>query len=327
MSARGLALINPESGALNENEGLLRRVREHEALRDVELRLVTSPSEISDAAQEGRDSQRPFVVAGGGDGTLHAAVNGLLRGAGAGRDELPLFALLPLGTANDFARSLGVHDLDAALDAIVAARRLLESARMDEGTQAGGDTRIDAMDVLKVELDDREPEFVTNVCVAGFGGEVQQAVTPELKERWGHLSYLRGGLTVFEPEGYRAQMSIDDEPLAEVHFLNVAAANGRYSGGGIPFAPEARVDDARVDIVIIGPIGLADVATLAPMVMNGSHAEHDAVTIRAARRLRLVCEEGLDYSLDGDAWTARQAVVEVVPGALRAVMREVDLDG
>ena len=314
MSSRILVLLNPQSGSLQKRGGLLDEVLAHDALDGADVRMITDPDALATAAAAARGADHTWVIAGGGDGTIHAVVNGLLRDGADGSGSLPRLGVLPLGTANDFARTLGVHDVTEALDAIAAAR-----SRPDRPQERADPTqaRLVASDLIRVSFDGGRPEYVTNICVAGFGGDVQEEVTPEIKEGWGPLAYVRGGLGAFEGEGYAATLEIDGQPPRETKFFNLAASNGRYSGGGIPIAPRAEVDDGSIDVVIIEPVHFTGLAALAPLIARGHHLESEHVHYQTAGRIRISSDEPMHYSLDGDAWTGRVVDVEVVEGALR----------
>jgi diacylglycerol kinase (ATP) len=322
MSSRILVLLNPESGSLHKHARLLDEVLAHEALEGADVRMICEPDELTRVAAAAREAGDTWVLAGGGDGTIHAVVNGLLRDGAAGSEALPRLGVLPLGTANDFARTLGVHDLAEALEAIAVARR-------GPDRRAGGSgARLVASDLIRVSFDGGRPEYVTNICVAGFGGDVQEEVTPEIKEDWGPLAYVRGGVGVYEGDGYPATLEIDGQGPRETRFFNLAASNGRYSGGGIPIAPRAQVDDGRMDMVIIEPIHLAGLAALAPLIARGRHLDSEHVSYETVARLRISSAEPMHYSLDGDAWTGRVVDVEVVEGALRmAAVTDADEGG
>jgi diacylglycerol kinase (ATP) len=260
------------------------------------------------------------VVVGGGDGTIHGAVNALVDASDPGAGRAPVLAVLPLGTANDFARSLGVFELEHALDAVAAARAGRADAVERGARPATGDAGVLAADLLRITLDDGDPELAVNIVVAGFGGRVQQEITPELKARWGPLAYLVGGVEAFDGTGHRATLALDDRAPIEIDFFNLAAANGRYAGGGYEAAPDARIDDGTLELVVASPVDLRGLASLASFLSRGEHPEHDAVTLFGARSAVLETADELDYSLDGEARSGRRAELHVVEGVLPVVV-------
>ena len=111
-------------------------------------------------------------MAAGGDGTVHAVVNGLAPDFGGAR-----LAVLPLGTGNDLRRSLAIPDDPlAALDLLDSGRERL-------------------IDVIRVETPSRSL-YAVNTASGGFSGQLQEALTEEMKAAWGPLAYLRGAAAV-----------------------------------------------------------------------------------------------------------------------------------
>ena len=152
------------------------------------------------AAQDGCAT----VVAAGGDGTLGEVLHGL-----DGHLDRVSVGLLPLGTGNDLARTLGISpDLHDAFEQLRAA----------EPTP---------IDVMRYRCGDRSGLFL-NVAAGGFSGEVDERLTSELKQFWGPLAYLRAALeTLPELSPYRLRLELDGEEET-LDALNVVVANGRF---------------------------------------------------------------------------------------------------
>lgn len=302
-----LVLINRHSGSVRGDDAALPTVFRHGGLDGAEVRVLGDPSRIPELTARAIDDGTGLIVAGGGDGTIHSVANVLLQERSSTADPgTPALAILPLGTANDFARTLGVAELDAALDAIARTRDL-------------GPASAERYDVIRVVFDDGEPVYAVNVAVAGFGGRVQHEVTPELKARWGPLAYLVGGVGAFEDGGRPATIQVDDGERTKIDLFNLAVANGRFAGGGYEAAPGASPRDGRMEVVVASPVDLRGLAVLASYVGMGRAPEHDAVTLRGATRFRIETDEPLDYSLDGEPHSARRADFQLLEGALPIV--------
>lgn len=245
------------------------------------------------------------MVAGGGDGTVQAVAGGLrewMRDKDRSPEEGPVLGILPLGTANDFARSIGLGgELEQALDAL------------------GGAPEARPLDLLEIEIDGEDTGVCVNVAVGGFGGRVEERLTEEIKKTWGPLAYVRSGIEVLpERSPYHTTLCLDGGEAREIDLLNLVLANGRYAGGGIPVAPRARLDDGLVDVLVLPDLELPRLAGLAARILAGRHVED--VRGRRARTVEVESDPPLLFSLDGELRRASRLALRVVAGALRVVV-------
>ncbi len=231
------------------------------------------------------------VVLAGGDGTVNAALPALM-GTGA-----PL-GLLPLGTANDLARSLGLPKEPADAGAVLATGRVRH------------------VDVARVN----GHPFV-NVAHVGLGVQARdQALNPAAKRRWRALSYP---LSLLRMPGrlrpFRVEVVVDGRH-ARMRALHLAVGNGRYYGGGIPVEVGADVADGLLDAYCVPPHGPVGLVRAAWDVWRGGSPGSPvwretgrAVEVRTRRRRRIIA--------DGEhvAWTP--ARFEVIPAALAVVVQ------
>lgn len=172
-----------------------------------------SGGEVGALIREHRD-RVDCVVLGGGDGTLQSAAAALLE------TGLPL-GILPLGTANDLARTLGLPSDAAQAAAVIAAGR-----------------------VRKVDVGRANDSFFFNVAHVGLGARVRTTLSPELKRSWGSLSYLRGLLDLVR-ERRAFQVRAEHDGRVELfRSIQIAVGNGRHYGGGMTVAEDAEIDDA-----------------------------------------------------------------------------------
>ena len=206
----------------------------------VEVCATSAPGELDGALH--RAGSRRVVVAGG-DGSLHAVVSALHRRHELGVDRV--LGLLPLGTGNDFARTLGIP-----LDPIEAAESLVAGA-------------VRPMDLLVDEVG----QVVVNQVHLGAGAEAGRKAVP-WKERLGRigvgpvnlgrLGYPIGAvLSSIDPPVLRLRVEVDGEVIADVDHpvLMVALGNGATVGGGLELTPDADPGDGRIDVMIARPKG------------------------------------------------------------------------
>lgn len=241
---------------------------------------------------EGGDAQRLVgealaagygqLVAGGGDGTLRDVAEAM--GLAATQASL---ALLPLGTANDFARAAGVPlEPQAALDLLEVPARPIDLGRVGD-------------------------QLFLNMATGGFGSQVTANTSEDLKKVLGAAAYLFTGLSRFS-ELQAASVELQGPGFQwQGELLALGIGNGRQAGGGHVLCPEATVDDGLLDIGILP----------APQEVAGALRDllaGDGLFVRA--RLPWVVikgAQGLDMNLDGEPLQATSLRFEAMPQALR----------
>lgn len=270
------------------------------------VRRTAGPGDAEAFARDAADAGERRIVVAGGDGTLREVVQGLA----AGRDGFEVtLGLVPLGTGNDFARSLALpDDPRAALDLALA----------------DGPGTIVGVDLMRVSLDGGTPTFAVNAVIVGQGGAVGDVLDPDVKERWGPLSYLRGAVEVAARLApVRMAVTRPDGTCREASILNVVAANGRFAGHGVPVAPGARPDDGRLEVVVVDAIPLVRLAALLPHLVAGDDGmdpddpawhHHSGLEVGVAA---VDPDTDLPVSIDGENTAARRVRVELEPGVLR----------
>ena len=254
------------------------------------------------AAAAGHD----IVVAAGGDGTIHLVANGLMD-AGDSAASRPILGVLPLGTGNDFARTLGLPlncPPGPAIESISHAP-----------------TRV--LDLIRVSHPDGEgkTQYAVNVCAGGFSGAVDEMLTDELKATWGPLAYLVGAVKALpQLDGYRTTLAWGGGPAEAVEAFNIVVANGRTAGGGRPVAPRANPEDGLLDVVLIRTGSGIDVARLLARAAAGDYLDDDDVVFNRVDRVAIESRPGMWFNVDGELRTNAPITFEDVPGALRVAV-------
>ncbi|WP_434740075.1 diacylglycerol kinase [Micromonospora sp. SH-82] len=288
-------LLNPSAG----------RGRHRDLLPDVVCRLgavdrpvrVLTARTVEAAEAECRAAVTAgvgAVVAVGGDGTVHRAVQAV---AGAG---VP-FGVVPAGTGNDFAADLAVPaDPRAAADAVVAALR-------------SGRTR--PVDLARMTGPDGAGRWFGTVLAAGFDAIVS--------ERANRMRFPRGPrrydlailaeLARLRPRRYTLRL---DGVEHRVEAVLVAVGNGTSYGGGMRICPYADLTDGLLDVVVGGRFDRRTLLRVKPRLYRGTHVEHPLVHTYRARTVELVAE-GITTYVDGERALDLPVTVTAVPGALR----------
>lgn len=242
----------------------------------VEVRRTSDPSECNDciAAVDGRR-----LVIAGGDGTLSHMV-GLLRAAGQ-LSQIEL-GLLPLGTGNDFARSLGLP-LDAAESARIVAEGTLLSVDLIVGSYGGSS----------------EPVIVMNAVHAGVGADAAHA-SDTIKKALGPVAYPIGALvagTTATPATIRVR--VDDGTVFDGDALMVGIGNGRTIGGGTEMFPQAQIGDGLMDILIVAAESIAEKIGFVRALREGAPDNSNEVFSTQGRSISITGEP-LRYDADGE---------------------------
>jgi diacylglycerol kinase (ATP) len=293
---RTCVILNPIAGSVKEADAMRQRLQ---ALEPEWLHTSQQAGDAERFTREASQAGAELIVSAGGDGTLNEVVNGI-----ASTGCQTVLALVPLGTGNDFARTLGgPSNVDAAIEHI-----------------RKGQTR--AIDLVRVTSD--QVRYFINVSSGGFSGVVDDKLTPEMKRTWGPLAYLRSAAAAFpELRGYTTSVSLDDRPPVEWDLYNVVIANGRYVAGGIPIAPEADVSDGLLDIVLIPERGPAELAIVAAQILLGKHLGSDAIIFKRAQKVAINSRPGMWFNVDGEMIGNEPAVFELLPQALQCVVAAV----
>lgn len=237
---------------------------------------------IEDAA-----SEVDCVIVGGGDGSLNAAVPALLR------TGLPL-GVLPLGTANDFARTLGIpSDVRAAVQLISEGR----TRPVDVGL-------VNGLPFL-------------NVASLGLSTELTERLTREHKRRWGRFSYAVAALRVlWRARPFRAIIVAKDAAI-RVRTYQIAVGNGRYYGGGLPVRHDARADDGHLDLYSLEFKTIWRLALAARDFRGGRHGAWREVREFRCTRFQVRTRRPRPVNLDGELLTSTPARFELLPAALQ----------
>ncbi|WP_263264967.1 lipid kinase YegS [Pseudomonas sp. RIT-PI-S] len=268
MQTRKAWLILHGKQALNEDVRAAVKAR-RQAGWDIAVRLTWEGGDAARLVQEGLAAGYRTLIAGGGDGTLREVAEAL-----ALCDGDASLALLPLGTANDFARAAGVPlDPHGALE-------LLDRP------------------ALPVDLGEVGGQLFLNMATGGFGSQVTANTSEDLKKVLGGVAYLFTGLSRFSE--LRAASGVLHGPgfRWEGELLALGIGNGRQAGGGHVLCPEACVDDGLLDISIL-PAPTEVVATLKELLAGGLGLDNLFIRARLPW-VEIQSAQGLDINLDGE---------------------------
>lgn len=270
----------------------VRQLRDEGA--NIEVRVTWEPSDTEQFTREAIATPGiATVVAGGGDGTVNAVATALV---GSGHEALPSLGLLPLGTANDFARGLGLsrNDLLAALRTVVECPP------------------------RPVDLGRCNDRYFINVATGGFGTEVTVRTRPEVKKALGGAAYLLTGISNPQSVAAREGELAGPDFSWRGRFLAMAIGNGRYAGGGVDLCPTALVDDGLFEVTVVPEYPEAGIPNaLHDLLSGGIKALHGHFITARLPRVRLHAPDGVQINLDGEPLRSTDVTFEIVPRSIR----------
>lgn len=286
-------IVNPNAGSV-ESLATLKESLGHQP--GTEICSTDHEGHAEELARQAVEEGAELVVAAGGDGTLNEVVNGLSPGFDRAR-----LGLLPLGTGNDFARSIGVPaDVEGAM------------AVLREG-------RVRRIDVGRATVGGKSRCFL-NMAVGGFSGVVSEKAS-DAKELWGPLAYMRGALDALpELQAFETSIVLNGAERLRVATYNVVISNGRYVAAGIPVAPQAEVDDGLFEVMIAPATTIPNLALLVPQVLLGQHLNSDLLLFRRATRIEIESDPPMAFNVDGELLGEESSVFEVQPRALEMIV-------
>ncbi|MFC4786009.1 diacylglycerol/lipid kinase family protein [Nocardioides sp. MAHUQ-72] len=291
-------LVNPASGggaAPGAVVPVARLLREAGSTVDVTYSPGprAMPGLVEEALRRG-----DVVVSVGGDGML-SSLAGLVAGSGG------TLAVLPAGRGNDFARMLGLPDDPAGL-----ARVLLEGV-------------VRRVDLLALSFPGAPARVVAGSVYSGVDARAAELVdrSHRLPRRLQYPYAALRSLATYRPGRYLVSV---DGVERELRAATVVVANSAYYGQGMKIAPAARVDDGRLDVVVIEAASRLELMRSLPKVYDGSHVELPEVTVLTGTRVELRAEARVPVPVGGDGeplgvlpgLADRPAVVELLPAAL-----------
>ncbi len=295
-SSRWCLILNGKSAGDDDLRDAVAAMRARGIELDVRVTWETGDAgrHVREALNDGVDT----LIAAGGDGTLSEVATALagLDQAAAG---LPALALLPLGTANDFA---------------TAARLPEQPLAAMEGI---GQWPLAAIDLLRLTLDDGRVHWCANLASGGFGTQVTVETDDGLKKMLGGLAYLVTGISrLGRIQPIHASLHGPDFDW-EGQLIALGIGNGRQAGGGQALCPDALVNDGLLDLTVVPELSGEVAATIGTLMTNGKDAALERVAVRARLEwIEIECPQPFTLNLDGEPVESMHFRIDCVPGRL-----------
>ena len=288
MSRRALLIVNENS---RNGSGVGDRIAEVGAQFGItcELAECGRGEEISPLIVE-QSLSIDLVIVVGGDGTLRAAAEGLVK------TKKPL-GIIPTGTANDLARTLGIpFDLAKAIEVIAT----------------GVPKNIDVGSV--------NDQLYFNVASLGLSVQLASQLTGELKSRYGKLGYAVAAVRALgRARPFNAEICFSEQ-LRKSLTMQIAVGNGRFYGGGNVVHKDARIDDGTLNLYSLEFVNIWKMMSLMPFFRGGKHSESDRVFALDGKSFEIKTRRQRDINADGEIVTQTPAVFKVLPRAVTVLV-------
>ena len=292
MTKRALLLINRHA-----RQGQKNFAQAVEILNDLDFELLTVPlkkaGQLRSIVREYGD-RVDVVIVGGGDGTLNAIVDSLVE------MQLPL-GILPLGTANDLARTLSIPNTVSEACQVIA-----------EG------------EVKYIDLGWVNGKHFFNVASVGLSVKITQNLSKNSKRRWGILAYAFSAIqAIGQTRPFKAEIRCQGESI-KVKTIQIAIGNGRYYGGGMAVVEDAKIDDQRLDLYSLELEYCWQIFPLLRRLKAGRHHLLPWVRILQGEEIEIHTRKPYTINTDGELTVATPATFRVIPRALAVLSPSVD---
>jgi diacylglycerol kinase (ATP) len=284
VSQRSLLLINPQARRGAAAQTAVRQRLESLGLELVE-EAIEDPQTLPDLIRRYGD-QVDRVIIGSGDGTVNAAIQGLLD------TGLPL-GVIPLGTANNLARTLGIPAAPLEACEVIAAGR-----------------------VKAIDLGWVNGNYFLNVAGMGLSTKINQSVEKQFKRQWGVIAYMVTAFKLMLKERrFRAEIRCNGESV-RVKTYQITVCNGRFYGSGLTVAADADIDDHRLDLCSLEVDHWWQALGLIPSVFRGEYATEQGMRLIQGQELEIFTRKRRSIDTDGEVTTQTPATFRVIPGAI-----------
>jgi diacylglycerol kinase (ATP) len=243
-----------------------------------------------------------FLVAVGGDGTIHEVANGILETENGSETTL---GIICTGTGSDLSRSIGISR-EASLSCL--------------SLKAFHQRKIDVGRVTYERDGQAHSRYFVNSAGIGFDAAVVDATERLPKYGGGTLPYLVGLARSFlHYRNKTVVLTVNGQKMHPQRVLSIVVANGAYFGGGMRVAPEAKTDDGLFDVVTVGDFGKLELLRVFPRVYKGTHLSYPKIDLIKGTVVTVTSAESFLLHADGELLGNGPVSFELLPRALNLV--------
>ena len=295
---RARLIVNPDSGKSKTDNSkrlveIIGSLRAHGIVAGIDLK--TSGRAARELAKEAVESGEELVIVAGGDGTIEEVASQLVN-------TKTSLGIIPVGTMNNVARSLGIP---LTIDDACALIGMGTTRQIDVG-------RV-------VANADPEVEYFLEAAGIGLSAIIIPSGHALEKQRWGAIPVALGKLFDTKPEAI--EVELDDGRVIQAYSQMVTVSNAPLTGKNLMVAPDAKMDDGELDIAIYDGMGKTDLMRYFASTGNGARPQDPHVKFYRGHGVRIRASQALEASSDKDVIGAkRDFEIEVVPHALSVIV-------
>jgi diacylglycerol kinase (ATP) len=253
-------------------------------------------------AKQATENGCDYMVAVGGDGTLHEVINGMLQ-SNIPANEYPAIGLLPHGSANDFARTACISN---------SIEELIELI------QSNTTQKIDLGKIIIQQT--QETRYFINIAGVGLGPEVVQNLEQSSSVLGPGFNYFKHIIKGFLSYVKKEVSCTSSTWQWKGKLLQMAVANGRYYGNAICTAPDAKLTDGQFQVVIFGDLSIWDYLKNLGNLKKGVKINHPQVKYHDANEVLLESNDSCGIEADGEYVGLAPATISVLPKAICFLM-------
>ncbi|OFI05083.1 diacylglycerol kinase [Clostridium acetireducens DSM 10703] len=285
-------IYNPYSGERNILNQIDTVVKIHQKYKYVvEPFRIDKNSQISEAFNENDKISYDYILVAGGDGTVDNVVNYIKHN----NINLPI-AILPSGTANDFAKFIGMpENVERACEQILNSKS------------------------RKVDIGKINDKFFINVASTGLFTDVSQKTDVNLKNTMGKLAYYVKGIEQL-PNLRKLKVKVFSSNNEFDGYMYLMLIFNGQTAGNFKFAYKAEIDDGLLDVIIIKAGMLKDIIQLFIKMLKGEHLEDvNGLLYFKTNKLKIECDEDIVTDIDGERGPDFPLCIECIKGGLEVL--------
>ncbi len=300
-------VVNPVSaGKATAKEWPLYEKKLRENGFDFEVKYTEYQEHATEITRKALKEGYDYIVSVGGDGTMNEIVNGFFENNIQINPNARL-AVFSRGTGCDFIKSLGIKK---GFDDFLEVLKRNTSKTVDVGL-----TKY--VDYKKGQVQ----RYFVNVSDIGIGGDTTYRVNRSSKALKGFLSFaINALLAILFYKNKQYSINIDDKINMNERLNSVIVANGKYFGGGMQVAPEAKLDDGEFDVVIFGNINTIELLLSFPSIYKGRHLTNPKLKIYKGKHITVKSEPAALLDIDGEQPGTTDVEFTIIPKAINVMV-------
>jgi len=270
------------------------------------VRFTEAPLHASRITAEALQSTYTHIIAVGGDGTINEVLNGFYYEPNLLNKEAAL-SVIPMGTGSDFSRILPISSQLGYIEKLL---------------NEGEEQRCDVVQATYKDWDGMEASrYYINIADIGIGSETVYRVNQRSKAWGGFLSFFSAALiSVFKFENPILSVEVDGQEFYSGASSLVAISNGKYFGGGFMIAPQAQINDGKMDIMVFEGLTKTECLALIPSLYKGTHVDYPRLRIASGQEVRVRSVQKIYLELDGESPGTGDVVFKILPSDLKLII-------